>query len=407
MIRLFVTALLLAVSLATVKGNDSRELEILPADGETFQKAVFSFWLSENEKPVKAVIIHQHGCTNASPEKHPPITGDFHWQALARKHNCALLCPQYFVTGSCAEWNDPDSGSERALFTALDHFASASGHPELSEVPWVLWGHSGGSSWSSQMIVRHPERVVTALFRGGSSKQFGDPAFRGKFLTSARDIPLLFVWGKRESVPQSRHFVSWNPMNTMFRELRSQGGKVTRLIDPDSEHGCDNSRLVVIPYFDAILAGKTQPGELMDIEKREKVELTADSLRDPSFTWLPNAEIAGIWKHFSETGKLPTHQSPQTAPVLHIDRGGENQIQLSWKVYPELVGGLRSYRIYRDGELWKEMGPKPGEAIATSRDATPESLRNSSITVSDAATYSVTFTDAAGNESPKSTRVRK
>jgi hypothetical protein len=59
------------------------------------------------------------------PDKHPPITGDWHWRALARKHEFALLVPMYQVAKNCDEWNDPDSGSERALFTALEDFRSA------------------------------------------------------------------------------------------------------------------------------------------------------------------------------------------------------------------------------------------------------------------------------------------
>ena len=105
------------------------------------------------------------------------------------------------------------------------------------------------------MIVRHPGRVLAASFRGGCHKQFGDPAFRARFGPVARDLPLLFVWGKRETVPTSSHHVSWEPMNTMFRELRVQGGKVCRVIDPRSEHGCDDSRLMSLSFFDGVLSG--------------------------------------------------------------------------------------------------------------------------------------------------------
>ena len=163
------TLLIAASSLAAEPQRDGRLLELAlpPGPGDRFVSAEFACWLPEGATPVRAVIIHQHGCTNASPDKHPPVTLDAHWRALARKHRCALLVPMYQVAGNCDEWNDPDSGSERALFTALEDFGRRFGQPELSNAPWLLWGHSGGSSWSAQMIVRHPGRVLAASFRGG------------------------------------------------------------------------------------------------------------------------------------------------------------------------------------------------------------------------------------------------
>lgn len=364
------------------------DLIVPPGEKDRFQHAEFSCWIPDASKPIKAVIIHQHGCTNASPDKHPPITADWHWRALARKHNAALLVPMYHVAKNCDEWNDPDSGSERALLVALADFAQRSGRAEIKDAPWVLWGHSGGSSWSAQMIVRYPGRVLAASFRGGCHKQFGDPAFRARFGPVARELPLIFVWGKRETVPTSSHYVSWEPMNTMFRELREQGGKVCRVVDPRSEHGCDDSRLMSLSFFDAVLLGTA----------------TAMASRDSSESWMPNARFAQLWREFSETGTLRPMDPKLVAPELTVTRDAEGQVRLTWRIVPEISGGLRSLRVYRDGKLWKEIGLKPTEFLATSRDSTPEVLRGDGMTDDSAEphTYSLTFLDAAGNESPHS-----
>ncbi|OYW26242.1 MAG: hypothetical protein B7Z47_07815 [Chthoniobacter sp. 12-60-6] len=239
------------------------------------------------------------------------------------------------------------------------------------------------------MIVRHPGRVLAASFRGGCNKQFGAPEFRSKFGPVARDLPLLFVWGKRETVPTSSHFVSWGPMNTMFRELREQGGTVGRVIDPLSEHGCDDSRLVVVPFFDAVLSarlgGGKLPGALVDMESLQERELGEANLRDSKLAWLPNAGLAKLWREFSE-----------------------GIVQLNWSVVPALDGGMRTLRIQRDGVLWKELGVKAGARIATSRDAPPEGLRALWIIdeSKEAHVYSLTFLDVAGNESPASEVVK-
>ena len=366
------------------------DLIVPPRNGDRFLHAEYSCWIADASKPVKAVIIHQHGCTNASPEKHPPITSDWHWRALARKHDAALLVPMYQVAKGCDEWNDPDSGSERALFTALEDFALRTKRPELKDAPWVLWGHSGGSSWSAQMIVRHPKRVLAASFRGGCHKQFGVPEFRAKFGPIARDLPLLFVWGKRESVPTSSHFVSWEPMNTMYRELREQGGKVCRVIDPRSEHGCDDSRLMSIPFFDAVLSQAANASPSMDASE----------------PWLPNETFAGLWREFSEKGTLLPKTPPAHSPTLSATRLA-NGVQLEWRIIPNLDGGLRAIRLYRDDKLWKEMSIDENAFLATGRDSAPEGLREHRLIdeSKERHRYSLTFLDTVGNESPASQTV--
>lgn len=387
--KLILPLISLLIMSAQVIAEDGRVLSLIvpPLEGERFEHAEFACWLPDTSRPVHGVIIHQHGCTNASPDKHPPITGDWHWRALARKHDCALLVPMYQVKGGCDEWNDPDSGSERALFTALADFAQRSGRAELKDAPWVLWGHSGGSSWSAQMITRHPKRVLAASFRGGCHKQFGVPEFRVKFIEVARELPLLFVWGKRESTPPSTHFVSWVPMNTMFRELREAGGKVCRVIDPRSEHGCDDSRLMSINFFDAVFSGKA----------------AAMPSKDAAASWMPNDTFAALWQEFSEHGTLKPKSPPLHAPSLTAKRDAKG-VQLGWRIIPALDGGLRTIRIHRDDKLWKEIGIDEDAFLATSRDSAPEDLRTRSFVdeSKDQHAYTLTFLDSGGNESPPS-----
>ncbi len=402
--------ILILLSLACVHADDGQLLTLLvpPDQGERFQHAEFSCWVPDAGKPLRAVIIHQHGCTNASPQKHPPVTGDWHWRALARKHSCALLVPMYQVAGGCDEWNNPDSGSERALMAALADFAHQSGHAEIKDAPWLLWGHSGGSSWSAQMIVKHPARVLAASFRGGCHKQFGDPAFRARFGPLARGMPLLFVWGKRETVPTSSHFVSWEPMNTMFRELRSLGGHVCRVIDPRSEHNCDDSRLMSINFFDAVLSGEAKPGELASIETLEDREVTEANLHDAKLAWTPNRNFTARWREFSQTGTLKPDKAPNQAPQLRAVRKADGRVHLTWLIIPELVGGLRAIRVQRDGMIWKELALKPSDFLASGRDSTPEALRPMELhdDSHDAHSYTLTFLDAGGHESPPSALVR-
>ena len=87
---------------------------------------------------------------------------DLHWQALAKKHGCALLAPSYEQPQEtdCQRWCDPRNGSDATFQQALVDLGNASGHRELASIPWALWGHSGGGTWCGCMTLMHPTRVV-------------------------------------------------------------------------------------------------------------------------------------------------------------------------------------------------------------------------------------------------------
>jgi hypothetical protein len=176
-------------------------------------------------------------------------------------------------------------------------------------------------------------------------------------------------------------------MNTMYRELREQGGKVCRVIDPRSEHGCDDSRLMSISFFDAVLSGQA----------------SAQPSTDASTPWQPNGTFAALWQEFFKHGTLKPKAPPLHAPSLMAKREPDG-VHLEWCIVPNLDGGLRAIRLYRDGKLWKEIGIDEDANLATSRDSTPEELRAHSLVddSKESHSYTLTFLDVGGNESPAS-----
>ena len=81
--------------------------------GELIYPVTFTVWVPPGVKVLRGVIVHQHGC--GSGAGFTGLTGafDLHWQALARKHDCALLSPSYEQSSSeaCSMWADPRNGS--------------------------------------------------------------------------------------------------------------------------------------------------------------------------------------------------------------------------------------------------------------------------------------------------------
>ena len=60
-------------------------------------------------KSLRGVIVHQHGCGEGSCKSGLTGAYDLHWQALAKKHDCALLAPSYEQPekADCQMWCDP------------------------------------------------------------------------------------------------------------------------------------------------------------------------------------------------------------------------------------------------------------------------------------------------------------
>ncbi len=55
----------------------------------------YTLWLPSTDEPIRGIIVHQHGCGEGSCRSGLTGAYDLHWQALAEKHQCALLSPAY------------------------------------------------------------------------------------------------------------------------------------------------------------------------------------------------------------------------------------------------------------------------------------------------------------------------
>src|SRR5271170_2621771 len=148
--------------------------------GELQIAVTYTLWIPDGAPRLRGVIVHQHGAGTTASIEGSSAAYDLHWQALAKKWDCALLGPSYHVLhekndlspGGSELWFDPRRGSEKTFLKALGELATKSGHPELETVPWVLWGHSGGGIWSDVMCTLHPDRVVAMWLRSGSVAMF-------------------------------------------------------------------------------------------------------------------------------------------------------------------------------------------------------------------------------------------
>jgi pimeloyl-ACP methyl ester carboxylesterase len=336
--------------------------------GELAYPVNYTIWIPPGAPTLRGVVVHQHGCGEGSCKSGLTGAYDLHWQALAKKHDCALLSPSYEQPDKapCGLWCDPRSGSDAAFQRALAELGAKAGHPELAQVPWALWGHSGGGTWAGGMALLHPERVAAAWLRSGVPPVSpGDNPGAGFPLTAAaRQVPLMCNVGTKEgvTVKDNRFAGIWPTVEMFFRTLRTEGSLVGVAIDPLTSHECGNQRYLAIPWLDACLAARLpartgEPLRSMKAADAFLAALSADGTEPTApvlavkFTgklaqsiWLPNRAIAHSWFEYVQNTAV-TDVTPPSAPAnLRV-----NGNQLTWTVEADLESGLAQFIIERDG----------------------------------------------------------
>lgn len=335
--------------------------------GELIFPVNYTIWIPQNVKAIRGVIVHQHGCGEGSCRSGLTGAYDLHWQALAKKHGCALLSPTYEQPekADCQMWCDPRNGSDAAYQKCLNDLGDQSGHPELAKVPWALWGHSGGGHWAGGMLLLHPERVVAAWLRSGVPLLQPNPErpeIKSHSLTDAAlQVPIMCNLGTKEGVTDKENqFASVWPANELFfNNVRGKGGLIGVAVDPLSSHDCGNQRYFAIAWLDACLSARlpktvgeslpSMPSDgawLAPVTGTEAVSAAMFSDDPKKAGWLPDAATARAWMQYVKDTNL-TDNTPPPPPTNVRVNGNE----LSWQAEADVESGLAGFLIERDGEL--------------------------------------------------------
>lgn len=338
----------------------------------------FTLWVPPGVHELRGVVVHQHGCGEGSCKSGLTGAYDLHWQALAQKHRCALLAPAYEQpeSANCQLWCDPRNGSDAAFQRALVDLGAQSGHPELAEAPWALWGHSGGGYWAGGMVLLHPDRVVGAWLRSGVPPVQATEGRPVPYPVSSAScqVPVLCNLGTKEGYTDTTNRFAgvWNGVKTFFDTLRSKGALVGIAIDPLTSHECGNQRYLAIPWLDACLTARlpARVGSPLKPMRASSAWLTpltpagsepVTPVPTRKFTgprensiWLPNEKIARAWVHYTRDTGVPDTSPPPAPRSLRVE-GNE----LTWEAEADPESGLAHCIIERDGQT---LGTLPQQA---------------------------------------------
>lgn len=334
--------------------------------GELPYPVNYTVWVPPGVKTLRGVIVHQHGCGEGSCKSGLTGAYDLHWQALAKKHDCALLAPAYEQSekADCQMWCDPRNGSDAAFQKGLDDLAKQSKHPELATVPWALWGHSGGGHWCGGMVMLHPDRVAAAWLRSGVPLLKDDPDKKGikahTLSDAALKVPVMCNLGTKEgvSVKEGGFAGVWPANELFFNTVRAKGGLVGVAIDPLTSHECGNQRYLAIPWLDACLTARLpkKAGDKLADMPAEAAWLApitggeakaAGKWKDEPLKagWLPDETIAKRWAEYVKDTKV-SDDTPPPAPANVTLKGST----LTWEAEADLESGLAGFVIERDGK---------------------------------------------------------
>lgn len=343
--------------------------------GELIFPVKYTVWIPQGVETLRGLIVHQHGCGEGSCKSGLTGAWDLHWQALAKKHGCALMAPSYEQPqdANCQMWCDPRNGSGTAFQQSLVDLGKMSGHPELATVPWALWGHSGGGHWAGGMVQEYPERVAAAWLRSGVPLFKANPERESiksyELAEAALKVPIMCNPGTKEGVTvKDGRFAGVWPANERFHDaMRGSGGLVGVAVDPLTAHECGNQRYMAIPWLDACLAARlpekageplrpmpTDDAWLAPRLGTEAVPASEFSGDVKTSVWLPNAAVAEAWMHYVKDTDIPD-TTPPPVPTNIVLKDG----LLTWSAEADLESGIAHFIVVRDGEEIATVPDKP------------------------------------------------
>lgn len=374
----------------------------------TFDSARYTIFIPEGISRLQATFIHQHGCTMEG--RGAATAYDLQYQAFAKKWKLAIVGPDlYAAKGNCHDWRNVSSGSGLALIKTLQEIGAVSGHPELAQIPWLLWGHSGGGYWTLSMLSKYPERIMAV---------FGySPAFEpGTYPSAALKVPVMMRHGG-----EIGDACCWQTSIREFGKLRSSGGLVSIAYTPYQSHNYSFVRYMAIPFFEAVLrqrlpvtAGGTYTGmKGMDEKKAWLADTASGNIykaavypgKRNAAAWLPDSLTAVKWREYIITGTIVDHTPPPAPYALAMRRRHNVTVELSWKADADVESGISHFNIYKGDQL---VGRYPATGNYQNFDTNgddaypltvPPLRTDIMFLVNDAATVSVTTVNQFGLES--------
>ncbi|MDR2764867.1 MAG: Ig-like domain-containing protein [Tannerella sp.] len=328
------------IILMTLKGADC-----LFAD-----HADYGIYIPTRTEALRGILILQHGCGMEQFGITRPY--DLQYQAFARKWKLAVV--ETALYGSCHVWRDPGAGTVAALLKVLNDTGEKTGRPELSAVPWLLFGHSGGGYWTLAMLKEYPERIMAAVcYSPAFDPQWDYPA-------AAAKVPLLTRHAGANDA-NADGTSCWATSVHAFQKLRNMDAPVSIAHNPAQNHNFSYIRYMAVPFYEAVMKQRMPEGNSTVMRDLDRTQtwlgdtLTLQLYKESTYAGdkkglcvLPDEATAQLWKEYVITGTVADKTPPPAPYNVKAKRNGGN-IEVSWDADADIESGIFRFEIFKDG----------------------------------------------------------
>ena len=302
----------------------------------------YGIYVPSTAEQIRGVMVFQHGCSQEEfgISRHC----DVQYQTLARKWDLAII--EAAIYGLCDVWAYPENGSYKSLLLALTKAGAKTGHPELSQAPFLVWGHSGGGFWVLSMLYEHPERIIAAIAYSAA----WDPQW--SYAPEAYDVPILFRHAGpgegADNIPATaRH---------SFAHLRAHDAPASIAYTKGENHNHSHIRSITIPFWEAALQQRlADDGSLQPLDRNLTYladTLTFNIYKESDFRGdksglclLPDYTSAVAWREYASKCKYTDPSAPPAPYDLRVEDG-----LLRWRADADIESGIYCFNIYKDGQ---------------------------------------------------------
>ncbi len=321
---------LLAILLVSLTGWAQSEIKTLEnGDQISWDGSYYDFrdaggvkmikvWIPPGIDPVKGVFISGHGGGGGDSRN---FARDENVRALAMRLGFAVAGLHNFPGRRVYE------EGAAVFFTALDEFARMGHHPELANMPFVMYGSSNGGSATYGFINYAPERAicfVANVSAGGRPEIPVDEALK---------VPGVFIIGKFDALIGQRGIDRTEQMMAYAREKGALWSWALELKGHEDGYSFDIYMKLVEQAVKARYPGKGDPskGKVKLVELKEKDGWLVDqqswesgltgvapyedySGERAKAGWVLNRDLAYVYR------SLATHHNPLEISVKEFDR---------------------------------------------------------------------------------------
>lgn len=286
-----------------------------PAHGATFDayakkrgnylKAEFRLWYPDRVDLIRGIVVLVPG----SNEDGRGDIADPKWQAFAVKNRFALLgchfTDKLYNDMFIERYVKASQGSGMALLRAITDLSKVSGHPELRNVPLLLWGMSAGGEFNYEFVNWNSSRVAAFVVNKGGIY------YTALVTEGARNTPgLLFVGGKDLA---SRIEI----IRGLFALNRRAGALWALVEESDVAHEIGQSQDLAIAFFEDVFAMRLREsnssdvylsltpisessGVVGDLKTKQIQPSSAITRYDDETCWFPSTRVAREWLAVSQ-----------------------------------------------------------------------------------------------------------